>query len=220
MAQQTEFSAALLDYVRAMSLRDDEILRELREETFELPMGRAMQVAAEEGQFLALLAKLSGARMIVELGTYTGYSALCLARALPPGGRLITVDISEKWPMIAQRYWERAGVADRIEVRIGPAERVLMDLLEQLGPGGADFVFIDADKVAYRQYYENALQLVRQGGLIILDNTVFFGRVVDGGSQDADTVAIRELNASLRDDDRVDMAMLSMADGITLARKK
>ncbi|MEU5848475.1 O-methyltransferase [Saccharopolyspora shandongensis] len=220
MAQQTEFSPALLDYVRAVSLRDDEILSDLRKETVELPMGRAMQVMAEEAQFLALLVALIGARTVVEVGTFTGYSTLCMARALPTGGRLITVDISEKWPMIAKPYWQRAGVADRIDVRIGAATDVLTTLATELAPAGADLIFVDADKAGYPAYYEKALQLARPGGLIAIDNTVFFGRVVDENASDADTAAVRELNAALLEDDRVDLAMLSMADGLTLARKR
>lgn len=220
MAQQTEFSPALLDYVRTVSLRDDELLSELRQKTAQLPMGQAMQVMAEEGQFLALLVALIGARTIVEIGTFTGYSTLCMARALPADGRLVTVDISEKWPMIAEPYWERARVADRIEVRIGAATEVLAALVTELGLGGADLVFVDANKADYPVYYENALRLVRPGGLIVLDNTVFSGRVIDEDARDADTVAVHELNAALLDDDRVDLAMLPMADGLTLARKK
>ncbi|MDT0612246.1 O-methyltransferase [Streptomyces lancefieldiae] len=220
MAQQTDFSPALLDYVRTVSLRDDEILSDLRRETAELPMGLAMQVMAEEAQFLALLVGLSGARTVVEIGTFTGYSTLCMARALPTDGRLITVDISARWPMIAEPYWKRAGVAERIESRVGPAADVLTTLLTDLGPDGADLVFIDADKAGYPLYYEKALRLVRPGGLVVLDNTVFFGRVLDESAHDADTAAVRELNAALLHDDRVDLAMLSMADGLTLARKR
>ncbi|MGI5499110.1 O-methyltransferase [Lentzea sp. CA-135723] len=220
MAQQTEFTPALLDYVRAVSLRDDDILEELRQETADLPMGQAMQIMAEEGQFLGLLVGLTQARTVVEVGTFTGYSTLCMARALPPGGRLVTLDISEKWPMIAEPHWERAGVSDRIEVRIGMAEQLLADLVEQNGPDTVDLVFVDADKASYQAYYEHALRLVRPGGLIVLDNMVFFGRVIDDDLQDEDTVAVRELNSFLLDDERVELALLPMADGITLARKK
>ncbi|KWV34009.1 O-methyltransferase [Micromonospora rifamycinica] len=221
MAQQTEFTEALLDYVRQVSLRDDEILADLRRETAALPMGRAMQIMPEEGQLLALLVRLTAASLaVVEVGTFTGYSTLCMARALPTGGRLFTVDISARWPMIAVPYWERAGVADRIDVRIGAAREVLADLETELGPGTVDLVFIDADKAGYPDYYEAALRLVRRGGLVVLDNTVFFGRVVDEEHQDRDTATIRELNVSLLADDRVDLAMLSFADGLTLAVKR
>ncbi|MFI9643773.1 O-methyltransferase [Micromonospora sp. NPDC051925] len=221
MAQQTEFTEALLGYVREVSLRDDEILADLRRETAALPMGRAMQIMPEEGQLLALLVKLTAASLsVVEVGTFTGYSTLCMARALRPGGRLFTVDISERWPMIAAPYWERAGVAERIDVRIGAAREVLSELERELGPGTVDLVFIDADKAGYPDYYEAALRLVRRGGLVVLDNTVFFGRVLGEEHRDQDTVTIRELNVSLLADDRVDLAMLSFADGLTLAVKR
>jgi O-methyltransferase len=220
MAQQTDFSPALLGYVREMSLRDDDVLRDLRDETAELPMGRAMQLMAEEGQFLGLLVSLTDARLVVEVGTFTGYSTLCMARSLPPGGLIVTCDVTERWPAIARPYWERAGVADRIDVRVADARETLSSLLDDPGPGTVDLVFIDADKAGYLHYYERALRLVRPGGLIVLDNTVFFGRVVDPLLRDTDTEAIRELNSLLLDDDRVDISMLSMADGITLARRK
>jgi O-methyltransferase len=218
LAQQTEFSRDLLDYVRDVSLRDDDILRELRAETADLPMGMAMQVLAEEGQFLALLVALTGARRVVEVGTFTGYSTLCMARALPADGRIITLDISPRWPMIAEPYWRRAGVADRIEVRIGAAAESLAGLAHE--PGVVDMVFVDADKTGYRGYYETALELIRPGGLVVLDNTAWNGRVLDQHATDEDTTAVRVLNAALRDDERVDLVMLPFADGITLARKR
>jgi O-methyltransferase len=156
---------------------------------------------------------------VLELGTFTGYGALCMARALPPGGRLVTCDISERWTRIARQYWERAGVAERIELRLEKAAEVLDALLAENGPDSFDLIFIDADKAGYPDYFERALTLVRPGGLIALDNTLFFGRVVDPAAQDPDTLAIRELNAALRGDDRVDLSLIPMADGITLARK-
>jgi O-methyltransferase len=220
MAIQLDLSAGMLDYVRGISLREDDVLRELREETALLPGGVSMQVMAEEGQFLGLLVGLCGARTVLEIGTFTGYSTLCMARALPAGGRVITCDITNKWPMIGTEFWQRAGVADRIDLRIGDATAALADLTAEQGPGSVDFVFIDADKAGYVRYYEAALELVKPGGLIVLDNTLFFGRVVDPDAQDADTVAVRELNELLHKDDRVDISLLPMADGITLARKK
>jgi O-methyltransferase len=219
MADQLESTAELLAYVREVSLRDDPVLKELREETAAYPMGRAMQVMAEEGQLLALLVGLTGARTVVEVGTFTGYSTLCLARALPPDGRLVTCDITEKWPAIGLEYWKRAGVADRIEVRVGDATRTLAALTAEQGPESVDLVFIDADKANYPAYYEAALTLLRPGGLIVVDNTLFFGRVIDPAARDPDTVAVRELNAALRDDARVEISLLPMADGITLVRK-
>jgi len=219
MAGQTELSPQLLTYVRDVSLREDAVLRELREETAGYPMGTAMQVMAEEGQLLAFLVRLIGARRVLEIGTFTGYSTLCMARALPAAGRLVTCDLTDRWPAIGRPYWERAGVADRIEVRIGDARDTLAGLLAHGAADTVDLVFVDADKASYRDYYEAALRLVRPGGLLVLDNTVLFGQVVDPAAQDPDTLAIRELNAFLREDDRVDLAMLTMADGITLARK-
>ena len=220
MANQLAVSSRLSDYVPEISLREDEILRELRAETAELPAGSAMQVMAEEGQLLALLVGLTRARSVLEIGTFTGYSTLCLARALAPDSRVVTCDITDRWMSIAENYWKRAGVTDRIDVRIGAAERTMAELLIQEGPGSYDFVFIDADKAGYRRYYELALSLLREDGLIVVDNTLFFGRVVDEEATDPDTVAIREFNAALREDPRVDISLIAMADGITLIRKR
>lgn len=220
MGGQVHTTGDLLDYVRRVSLRDDEILSDLRAETAALPAGRAMQVMPEEAQLLALLVSVTKAERVLEIGTFTGYSTLCMARALPAGGRLVTCDISAKWPAIASPYWQRAGVADRIDVRVGDASETLAELLAERGPDSFDFVFIDADKVHYRQYYESAFTLVKPGGLVAIDNTLFLGRVIDPTAQDADTTAIRELNAMLHDDDRVEMCLLVMADGITLVHKK
>jgi O-methyltransferase len=220
MGDQVDVTSELLDYVRRVSLRDDEILRDLRAETEALPGGRAMQVMPEEGQLLALLVRLIKADRVLEIGTFTGYSTLCMARALPAGGRLITCDINKKWPAIASPYWKRAGVADRIDVRIGDASATLAELLTEQGPDSFDFVFIDADKAHYQQYYENAITLVKPGGLVAIDNTLFLGKVIDPTAQDPDTSAIRELNTALYDDNRVEMCVLVMADGITLAHKK
>ena len=220
MAGQTPLSEGLLTYFRDVSLREDEILRNLRHETDKYPMGQVMRVMPEEGQLLGLLVALTRASSVLEVGTFTGYSTLCMARSVPPGGRLVTCDITDKWPQIGVPYWEAAGVADVIEVRIGEARETLVDLLHEWGPESIDFAFIDADKTNYPNYYESTLKLLRPGGLVVLDNTLFFGRVIDSTAQDPDTVAIRNLNTLLRDDDRVDQSMLSMADGITLARKR
>ncbi|MFI2644841.1 O-methyltransferase [Streptomyces sp. NPDC018610] len=220
MADQIISAPGLIPYVRDVSLREDETLRDLRELTGELPMGSALQVMAEEGQLLGFLVGLIGARDVLEIGTFTGYSTLCMARALPPGGHLVTCDISDRWPGIAREYWARAGVDDRIDVRVGAAADTLAGLLAEGKGNSFDFAFVDADKANYRRYYELSLELVRPGGLIVLDNTLFFGRVIDPAAQDADTVAIRELNLFLRDDHRVEISLLPMADGITLVRKK
>jgi O-methyltransferase len=209
----------LLDYIREMSLRDDDILHDLRELTLRLPGGRAMQVMPEEGQLLALLVSMCGASNVLEIGTFTGYSTLCMARALPPNGRIVTCDINSKWPALGARYWERSRVADRIDVRIGDASEVLSELVIEHGGDVFDLAFIDADKANYVKYYESAFTLVKPGGLIIIDNTLFFGRVINPAIDDPDTAATRELNERLRDDDRVEISMLSMADGITLVRK-
>jgi O-methyltransferase len=219
MAGQLECTPELLSYVRDVSLREDTILRELREETGGLPGGHAMQVMAEEGQLLALLTALTGARTVVEVGTYTGYSALCLARALPADGRLITCDITARWAALGLPYWRRAGVADRITLRVGDARETLAQLLAENGPDSADMIFLDADKAGYPEYFELALPLVRPGGLIIVDNTLLNGRVIDPLAQDADTRAVREFNTTLKGDDRVEISLLVMADGITLVRK-
>ncbi|QVQ52480.1 class I SAM-dependent methyltransferase [Spiractinospora alimapuensis] len=220
MADQIDAHPRLLEYVRNISLREDGILRELREETMALPGGTVMQVMAEEGQLLEFLVRLTGARRVLEVGTFTGYSTLCMARALPDDGILVTCDITQRWPEVGAPYWARAGVSDRIDQRIGEAAKTLGELAEEFGPESFDLVFIDADKTNYGNYYEHALTLTRPGALIVIDNTLFFGRVADESVDDPDTVAIRDLNAALRDDARVDLSLLVMADGITLARKR
>lgn len=220
MANQLDVSNGLLTYVRQVSLRDDDVLRDLREITMELPAGDKLLVMAEEGQLLGLLANLCGARRVVDVGTYTGYSALCLARALPPDGTVFTCDISTRFSTIAVEHWKRAGIADRIDFRIGDGKQILADLEAEFGAGSMDLAFIDADKSSYLEYYESALRLIRPGGLVVIDNTLFFGRVIDPSAEDTDTVAIRSLNEYLRGDDRVDLVLLPMGDGITLARKK
>ncbi|MFC3452167.1 O-methyltransferase [Amycolatopsis speibonae] len=220
MAEQIVATEEIREYVRAVSLREDPILAALREESAGLPGGSALQVMAEEGQLLALLVGLAGAESVLEIGTFTGYSTLCMARALPPDGTVVTLDVNAKWPAIGAGYWERAGVAERIQVRVGDATKTLAALVDERGGESFDFVFIDADKANYGAYYEAALALTRPSGLIVIDNTLYFGRVLDPASEDPDILAIRALNASLRDDPRVDVSMLTMADGITLVRKK
>lgn len=220
MAAQITMDADLTDYVSRMSLQDDEILAGLRNETLRFPLAHAMLVMPEEAQFIALLARAIGAAAVLEVGTFTGYTTLCLARALGAGGRVVSCDISEVWTRIAGRYWQRAGVRDRIDLRIGDAALTLPGILETDGPGCFDLVFVDADKEQSVRYYELAVALTRPGGLVVLDNTLFFGRVVDPRAQDAATAAIRELNRRVRDDDRVDISMLSIGDGVTIARKR
>jgi O-methyltransferase len=220
MAHQTTATPELLDYVRDVSLRDDELLKELRETTAHLPAGTDMQVMAEEGQLLALLVGLTGARSVLEIGTFTGYSTLCMARALPAGGRLVSLEIDDHWPAVGADFFKRAGVDSRIDLRIGDAAQTLDALLAERGAGSFDLVFIDADKANYVRYYEASLELVRTGGLVVVDNTLFFGRVVDPDAADPDTAAVRALNVLLHQDPRVDLSLLVMADGITLARKR
>jgi predicted O-methyltransferase YrrM len=208
----------LYQYLLSASLREEPILRRLRDETSKLP-NASMQIAPEQGQFMALLIKLTGARKVLEIGTFTGYSALTMALALPPNGRVVACDVSKEWTSIAARYWAEAGVGSRIDLRLGPAletTRALLDAGEALT---FDFAFIDADKESYADYYEAALQLLRPGGLIAVDNTLWNGRVADPSAQDADTLAIRAFNERLKDDLRVDLSLVPIGDGLTLARK-
>jgi O-methyltransferase len=209
----------LYSYLQAVSLREHDILVRLRAETASLP-GAAMQVSPEQGQFMALLVQLMGARRLLEVGTFTGYSALACALALPADGRLVALDTSAEWTAMARRHWELAGVADRIELRLGDAARSMQQLLAEGGGEAFDFAFIDADKPAYDRYYELALQLVRPGGLIAFDNVLWSGRVADPNAQDADTTALRALNRKLHHDARIDLALLPIGDGLTLARRR
>ncbi|MHA6761494.1 O-methyltransferase [Streptacidiphilus sp. PAMC 29251] len=219
MRDQIDFTPELLDYVREFSLREGQVLAGLREETAALP-DCIMQILPEEAQFLALLIGLTQARTVLEIGTFTGYSALRMAQALPADGQLVTCDISEEWTAIARRAWELAGVTDRIDLRLGDAVATLDQLLAERGLESFDLVFIDADKAHYPEYYERSLDLTRPGGLIVLDNTLWSGRVVDPAVQDADTLGVRKVNLTLLTDQRVDLSMLPMADGVTLARKR
>ncbi|MCC6713663.1 MAG: class I SAM-dependent methyltransferase [Gammaproteobacteria bacterium] len=209
---------ALYEYLLRVSLREPEVLRRLREETARMADAN-MQIAPEQGQFMGLLARLTGARRALEIGTFTGYSALSVALQLPADGRLIACDISTEWTAVARRYFEAAGVADRIELRIAPALQTLDDLLACGAAGSIDMVFIDADKENYLHYYERALQLLRTGGLIVVDNVLWDGKVADPAASDSATAALRAFNARLRTDERVMLSMLAVADGITLALK-
>ncbi len=209
----------LYDYLCAVSLREPALLARLRAETAALPEAR-MQIAPEQGQFMAMLVRLLNAREILEIGTFTGYSTLVMALALPPDGRIVACDVSAAWTAIAKAYWRVAGVAERIDLRLAPAIQTLEALLADGGEDRFDFAFIDADKTGYRAYYEACLKLVRPGGLIAVDNTLWDGRVADDGVQDADTRAIRAFNATLRDDIRVDVSLVPIGDGLTLARRR
>ena len=208
----------LYQYLLDVSLRETPLLKRLRDETQALPMAR-WQVAPEQGQFLALLVKLTGARRLLEVGTFTGYSALCMAAALPADGSLICCDIPGDYNATARRYWQEAGLAGRIDLRLAPALETLAEL-ERQGQGEQfDLVFIDADKANYPAYLEHALRLLRVGGLAVFDNTLWSGRVLEASPESADTRAIQALNRELKDDVRVDLSLLPLGDGLTLCRK-
>lgn len=209
----------LYSYLHSVSLREPDVLARLRRETAEHPMGQ-MQVAPEQGQFLGFLVEAIAARKALEVGVFTGYSSLAVALALPEEGKLVACDTSEEYTAIARRYWQEAGVAEKIDLRLAPALETLDSLLAQGQAESFDFAFIDADKSNYDAYYERALQLVRAGGIIAIDNVLWSGRVADPQEQDARTRAIRALNQKLRDDARVTLSLLPIADGLTLARKR
>jgi predicted O-methyltransferase YrrM len=208
----------LYDYLLSVSLREPDVLARLREETLHRADAE-MQIAPEQGQFMALLLKLIGARRSLEVGTFTGYSALVCALALPEDGQLIALDINEETTAIAQRYWAEAGVENKIELQLGPAEDSLRNLIDGGDQGSFDFMFIDADKTGYLTYYEMGLQLLRPGGVLAFDNVLWAGRVADPGAGDDDTQALRALNVQLHADPRVDISMVPIGDGLTLARK-
>jgi len=209
----------LSDYVDDNWLRDSPLKRRLREETARLPQA-GMQISAHQGQQMALLARAIGARRAVEVGTFTGYSALCVAGALPPDGKLWCCDVSEEWTRIGRSYWREASVEGRIELTIGPALKTLDWLLAQGLGGQLDMAFIDANKNDYDAYYERCLRLLRRGGLILIDNVLWGGSVVDRKDQSEDTKAIRALNTKLRNDERVDLVLLAAGDGMTCALKR
>ena len=217
MSRQINLSDELLAYLHEVSLREPEALRKLRAETAKLPMA-GMQISPDQGQFMALLVRLIGARRCLEIGTFTGYSALAVALALPADGRVVCCDVSEEYTAVARHAWASAGAAGKIDLHLAPA-RVTLDKLRAEGRRGSfDFAFIDADKENYDHYYEAALELVRIGGVIAIDNVLWSGAVIDPKKQDADTKALRALNLKLRDDQRVDISMLPLGDGLTLAR--
>lgn len=209
----------LYEYLLSVSLREHPALARLRAETAAHPKVN-MQIAPEQGQFMALLVKLTSAARCIEVGVFTGYSSLAVALALPPTGSLVACDVSEEYTAVARRHWAAAGVAGRIDLRIAPAIETLDALLSAGGAGRYDFGFIDADKGAYADYYERLLALLRPGGLIAVDNTLWDGEVADPGNQQPDTLAIRAFNEKLRDDARVDLSLVPIGDGLTLARKR
>jgi predicted O-methyltransferase YrrM len=219
MPEDLNIGNALWDYMRRVTLREPALLGRLREETARYPNSNC-QISAEQGQFMGLLMHLMGARRTVEIGVYTGYSALAVALALPDDGRVIACDINEEWTSVGRRYWREAGVDGKIDLRLGPALATLDGLIASGQANQFDFVFIDADKTNYANYYERALVLLRRGGLIGVDNVLWYGRVIDASFDDEDTRAIREFNERILNDDRVWLSMLPVRDGLTLACKK
>ncbi len=209
----------LYHYFQSVAFRELPVLAELRAQTQQMEH-RNMQIAPEQGAFMAMLVKLTGARRIIEIGTFTGYSALSMALALPEGGELLALDINQDWTAVAQKYWRQAGVADKITLHIAPAQETLNSLLTNGESAQFDLMFIDADKTGYDGYYELGLKLLRPGGIMLFDNVLWGGAVADSEAQDADSVALRELNAKLHADERIDLSMIPIADGLTLARKR
>jgi len=218
-SRSIDLNDTLYQYLIDHSVADDTIKQELREVTAKLDMA-IMQIAPDQGQFMGLLTKLVSAQKAIEIGVFTGYSALCIAAALPDDGRLVACDISEEWTNIGQKYWQKAGLAHKIQLNLAPATETLQRLLDKGQASTFDFAFIDADKINYDQYYEQCLQLIRPGGLIVIDNTLWGGSVADASKNDDDTNAIRALNDKLPNDTRVDISMIPVGDGLTLARKK
>lgn len=215
----TGLDPALYDYILKTTLREPEILARLRRETDSHPRA-GMQISPDQGQLLTLLVELLGARRIVEVGTFTGYSSLAMAMALPGDGEMVCCDVSEEYTSVARRYWAEAGVEARIALRLAPAVETLDALITEGRAGAFDMAFIDADKENYQNYFERCLTLIRPGGLIAVDNVLWNGRVIDPTDDTVDTQAIRAFNADLTDDDRVTVSLLSVADGLTLARKR
>jgi predicted O-methyltransferase YrrM len=212
-------SSDLLAYIRRVGAREDADLKALREETAAHPLSM-MQISAEQGQLMMLLMELIGARKTLEVGTFTGYSAMCVAKAMGPAGKVVALDVSEEFTTIARRHWAKAGIADRIDLRLGPATDSLAKMVASGESGTYDFAFIDANKSDYDAYYEGALKLLRVGGLIGIDNVLWSGNVIDPTNTTPDTKAIRALNEKLANDQRVSISLVPIGDGLTLARKR
>ena len=219
MIHQVTITDNILNYVRENSLREHNVLEELREETSRR-QERNMQISPEQGQFLSLLVKILNASKTLEVGVFTGYSALCTALALPSHGKVVACDCNAEWLSVAQHYWDKAQVTEKIDVLLGDANQTLNHLTQKENEiGSFDFAFIDADKVNYDNYYESALQLVRSGGLIVLDNTLWSGSVANQEISDPETDALRKINKKLLTDKRVEISMLPYSDGLTLLVK-
>ena len=208
----------IYEYILNNSLRDLPILKKLRDETRKMPDGR-MQISSDQGQFMGFLVKLTNTKKIIEVGTFTGYSSLVMALALPENGQILSCDISEEYAAVARRFWQEAGVSNKIQLLLGLAEETLVELIQNGEAGTFDMAFIDADKVNYKIYYENCLDLLRPGGLILIDNVLWSGKTANPDETDDDTVAIRELNLFVHNDKRVDLSLLPVGDGLTLALK-
>jgi predicted O-methyltransferase YrrM len=220
MANQTlGFDRQFYSYYQSICVRESPILARLRQETASQPMA-VMQIAPEQGQFMAFLVQAIGAKKTLEVGVFTGYSSLVVALALPPQGKVIACDVSEEYTSIARRYWQEAGVDHKIDLRIAPALETLDQLIAEGESNSFDFVFIDADKSNYDRYYEQALQLVRTGGIIAIDNVFWSGRVADANTTDNRTKIIRSLNAKIQQDERVNISVIPIGDGLTLVMKR
>ena len=208
----------LSSYIKSVSVREPEVLVKLREETTKVP-GAIMQIAPEQGQFMSLLVQLLGVKKTLDVGVFTGYSSLVVALALPDDGKIVACDVDEKCTEIASRYWQAAGVSHKIDLRLAPALETLEQLITEGQSNSFDFAFIDADKRNYDNYYEKCLQLIRPGGLIAIDNVLWSGKVADPSDSDKRTIAIREFNQKLHQDSRVQISLVPIADGLTLALK-
>jgi caffeoyl-CoA O-methyltransferase len=220
MSRETlNLTPAVYQYLLDISLREPPILRRLREETAAHPNAN-LQISPDQGQFMALLVKLMGARRIIEVGVFTGYSSLWMALALPDDGRLVACDVNREWTGIARRYWDEAGIGHKVDLRLAPALDTMDALIAAGESDSYDLVFIDALKTEYADYYERALKLLRRGGLAVVDNTLWEGRLVDPAADDRLTVAIRDFNRKLAADERIDLSVLALGDGVTLARRR
>jgi predicted O-methyltransferase YrrM len=219
MSRHFSFDERTYQYLVGVSVREPEVATRLREETQKMAQAQ-MQISPDQGQFMQLLVQLLRAQKTLEVGVFTGYSSLWVAWGLPDDGRIIACDVSEEYTAVARRYWKEAGVDRKIDLRLAPALATLDELIKAGDEGTFDFAFIDADKTNYENYYERAFVLLRVGGLIAIDNTIWSGRVADPNAQDEDTVAIRRLNEKLYHDERVTLSMLTVGDGLTLAMKR